>query len=260
MLQGVSRGILWTAGLVLVGSGCARRAEMIPRLLPAAEEVVARVRENGAGLRDFEGRASITIRSKRVKHSMNAVVLFKRPDTLKMEITGFMGMSLATMALQDGYFQIYLPMLNRVLEGPSDNGRLRSLTGVPFDLCDVKDILFGTRLLTAGQDSETRTLSVWEGQYVLSTKGGSHTSRVWVDPARLVVVKEEVLDPQGNLLMSSSYADYQEDDGVQIPRTIRVTRGEQEVCIRFTAFDINSGLAASRFQMGVPEDALHFSL
>ena len=245
---------------LLLSPGCARRAALIRRPMLSAQEILAGIRENGTGLVDFEGRASISIHTDGAKHNMKALVLFRRPDALKMELTGFMGMSLATMALQDGDFRIYLPMLNRVLEGRFDSEKLRSITGVPFDLCNVREILLGTSLLAQPWDFQASAADIRRGEYVLTAQASSRRWKVWVDAARLLVVKEETYDLEGNLVMRRSYGDYFEDDGVQIPRRIHIWRDDQEVQIRFTACNINSGLAASLFEMVVPEDAVRVPL
>lgn len=260
MLRQSRRPTCWLVAATLLAAGCARPAFRIRGPLPTVEQIASRIRENGSGLRDFEGRASISISTDGVRHGMKAVVLFKRPDSLRMEMTGFMGMNLATMAIHDGSLRIYLPMLNRVIEGSSDSSRLRRLAGVPFDLCDLKDILFGTGLLSDLWGSGTGSVGIRDGQYVITTTASDRVSKVWVDAGRLLVLKEEILDAEGNLLMRRSYSRYQEDDGVLIPRTIQITRGDQEVGIRFTAFDINSGLASSRFEMVVPADAVRVPL
>ena len=264
MFELVYRRIFWliivlVLGIVL-GIGCARQSKMARRPLPTVEEIVTRIRQNGAGLRDFEGRAKISIQSKGVKHNLKAVVLFKRPDALKMELTGFMGMSLATMAVQNGSFQIYLPMMNRVLEGRLESRQLQSLMGVPFDFYDMKDILFGVNMPGTLWDSEATVVGTRQGQYLLSKKGEDRIWKVWVDATKLLVVKEEVLDLEGHLLVRKVYGNYLEDDGVEIPRAIHITRGNEEVDIRFTACDINSGLSDSQFEIIVPEDAVRVNL
>ena len=255
-----NRLILWLLIALLPSLGCARRAALVRLPVLSAEEILAAIRENGTGLVDFEGRASISIHTGDAKHNMRALVLFRRPDALKMELTGFMGMSLATMTVRDGHFRIYLPMLNRVLEGRADSPHLQRLTGVPFDLCDLKDLLFGTDLLSAPWDAPEGSVAIWKDQYVLSARGTDRIWKVWVDGNSLLVSKEEVLDSEGNLVMRREYNKYLEDDGVLIPRSIRIHRGDQQVHIRFTALDINSGLAASRFEMAVPADAVRVPL
>ena len=260
MRNKTNRLIPWALAAILLGFGCARRAALVRRPILSAQEILAGIRENGMGLVDFEGRASISIHTGDAKHNMKALVLFRRPDALKMELTGFMGMSLATMALQDGDFRIYLPMLNRVLEGRFDSERLRSITGVPFDLCNVRDILLGTSLLEGPWDFQASAGDARRGEYLLTAQTSNRKWKVWVDAARLLVAKEEAYDFDGNLVMRRSYGDYFEDDGVQIPRRIDIWRDDQKVQIRFTACDINSGLAASRFEMVVPEDAVRVPL
>jgi outer membrane lipoprotein-sorting protein len=209
---------------------------------------------------DFEGRAKIAIQTSKVKHDLKAALLFRRPDMLKMELAGFMGMSLATMAVRDSAFQIYLPMLNRVLEGRVDGRRFQELTGVPFDLHDLRSILLGTSMWEALGDSTTTLVDTHQGRYLLSNGQEDRLWNVWVDAVSLMPVEEEMRTTEGTVLMRKVYGNYVEDDGVEIPLHVHIIRGDEEVDIRFTAYDTNSDLPMERFEMKVPEEAVRVSL
>src|ERR1017187_5187196 len=81
------------------------------------------------------------------------------------------------------------------------------------------------------------------------------TRSVWFNRINLHIARQLVFDPAGNILTDARYSDWQNYDGLPFPKTIDITRPQDEYAVVLTVvkMDINRGVADDKFVLEQPE-------
>jgi hypothetical protein len=81
------------------------------------------------------------------------------------------------------------------------------------------------------------------------------TRSVWFSRINLHVARQLVYDPSGNILTDARYSDWQNYDSVPFPKTIDITRPQDEyaVVLSVVKMEINRGVSADKFVLEQPE-------
>ncbi len=78
---------------------------------------------------------------------------------------------------------------------------------------------------------------------------------IWFNRINLHLARQIVYDPAGNILTDARYSDWQSYDGVPFPKTIDITRPQDEYAVVLTVvkMEINRGVSADKFVLEQPE-------
>jgi len=81
------------------------------------------------------------------------------------------------------------------------------------------------------------------------------TRSVWFSRINLHLARQLVFDPAGNILTDARYSDWQNHDGVPFPKTIDITRPQDEYAVVLTVvkMEINRGISDDKFVLEQPE-------
>src|ERR1039458_7286096 len=81
------------------------------------------------------------------------------------------------------------------------------------------------------------------------------TRSVWFNRINLHIARQLVFDPAGNILTDARYSDWQNYDGLPFPKTIDITRPQDEYAVVLTVvkMEINRGVADDKFVLEQPE-------
>ena len=81
------------------------------------------------------------------------------------------------------------------------------------------------------------------------------TRSVWFSRINLHIARQLVFDPAGNILTDARYSDWQNYDGLPFPKTIDITRPQDEYAVVLTVvkMEINRGVADDKFVLEQPE-------
>lgn len=160
--------------LALAGSGCAARARVPP------PDVVRRAAETSS----YSAELRVRLNGPELRARTRALVAFRRPDALRVEIPGPTGARLVAVA-RDGRLWAVFPAQRAVFAGPAAATDLASLLGVALTPGEVMDVLVGRRPASV-RDYEAR----WGPRVPRSVEA------TLPDGARLKVdVREPEIDP-----------------------------------------------------------------
>ena len=217
---------------------------------PTAADLLKIASDDIARLQSLEGEARISLRLEGVLQGASALVLFRRPSDLRLEVTGPLGVRLLTaVALRDS-LRAFLPRTNNLYEGPADGDVLRRITGVDLGAWAFWRAVLGIALLDAAQAGELQQ----EGnRLIVRVREASGSRRLLFDARSLTLSEEEVYDPAGRLVARRVMSDYREVDGVVLPRRIALFHGGDEIRLEYGEVKVNGAIVEDAFRLRVPE-------
>ena len=226
---------------------------VLRRHLPAdtAADLLKIATEDVARLRTFEGEARISLRLEGVRQRGSALVLFRRPHDLKVDVTGPIGVRLMTAVASCDSLRVFLPRSNDLYEGRSDGAALRRIIGVDLRAWTPWRAVLG---VVAGDPGQVEGFEREGDRLVVRLRGTSGTRRLTFDARGLTLSGEEVYDRAGALVARREMSGYREADGVVLPRRIVLFQGEDEVRVEYTDWRLNRGVEEERLRLRVPQD------
>jgi hypothetical protein len=128
----MKRAALAGVALLLMASACATAS------LPPPPDVAARARDTGS----YSARLRVSLKGPGVRARTAALVAFRRPDGLRIEIPGPAGPRLIAVA-NGGRLAAVFPGERAVYEGSARASELEALLGVGLEPPEVMDLLVG---------------------------------------------------------------------------------------------------------------------
>jgi len=176
-----------------------------------AEQLAALLHERQAEIRSMKGlfRAQISGLGLPIAQRLEGSVLFRRPNTYRLQGFDRMGSPLFDLTRGDDSYRLRLPTTGRVY-----NGRLVDLDqaermGMPLRLSLLAmSGLVGTESVSKG---DSLVLQEDDDRYrldVLGPTGGGATRRLWFDRRSLQVVREDRFSPSGELEATIQFEDF----------------------------------------------------
>lgn len=244
--------------VLLLGSGCIRSS--VPgtapslRLTPGA--LLSQVEAASSRLIDLKGLALVSATLDDRRGRVGTRILFRHPDHLKILIDGPFGQILGVIALNGETVQVYLPLQNTVFEGSIGEQFDGAIPGWPVRLSDIRTSVIGlidltpygrARLLESRQEGD---------QYILTMQADAErtTRTVWIDAARLVVIREEEERGAGRRIVRT-FEHYIRTKGIWRPSRVRIASEETQeaVTVQFQTQTVNTGLSAADLALVLPK-------
>ena len=217
----------------------------------SAADLLQIVSDDISRLQTFEGEARISFRIEGVRHKASAMVLFRRPDLLKIEVTGPLGMRLLTGVASSESLRIFLPRVGDLYEGPADGDILERITGVDLSAWPPWKALLGVPSFDSEPEREIEKqgdrLSVW-------TVGEKFKRRLTFDGKSLTLAGEEIYDEAGDPITKRTMSDYRSMKGVVLPRRIALIQGEAEIRLDYKTWKINEEIGDERLRLRLPRE------
>ncbi len=129
--------LLELAALALAAVGCAKAAPAPPEVVRAAAE-----------LRSYSGSLRVSVRGADLRGRTRALVAFRRPDALRIEIPGASGARLLAV-VAEGRLTAVLPADRAVLRHEASPAQLEALLGIALSPEELMDVLVGVRPASA---------------------------------------------------------------------------------------------------------------
>jgi hypothetical protein len=129
--------LLELLAFALAVSGCAKVAPPSPEVARAA-----------AALASYSGSLRVAVRGEELRGRSRALVAFRRPDALRIEIPGASGARLLAV-VTGGRLTAVLPADRAVLEREASPAQLEALLGIALAPEELMDVLVGIRPASA---------------------------------------------------------------------------------------------------------------
>lgn len=217
---------------------------------PTAADLLTLASEDLARLRAFEGEARLSFRLKGVRQDASALILFRSPGDLRVEVTGPLGVRLLTAVASGDTLRLFLPRSNELYEGRSDGDILRQVTGVNLGAWTPWRVLLGV----AQADSGTGGVLRREGNLLtvkIDESGGGR--RLGFDGRSLALSEEVVFDAEGRDILRRTMSDHREAGGVILPRRVAVFEDGDEIRLEYREVKVNGEIPGEAFRLRVPE-------
>lgn len=199
----------------------------------SAEDIAFEIRSDTDDLEAFAGRAQLSINSPSQRGTYSATLRNRRADSLYLSVGQFGFEGLRALVTSDSFY-VYDLLKNRVTYGAVDDAA--STLPIPVGGDDVFRSLLGV-IVPAPQ--EDWILNASGRYYTLTNRERGQT--LVVDPSIWRVIRYEERDASGELVEERLYGDFQEFDGVLLPRrvTFNVPQQETSVTLAYRSIDVN---------------------
>ena len=244
--------------LLLVLPGCAATLSRLPDVgpVPTPDDLLRIVSSRADSLVDLEIRAGINMRIDGVKQKGFAVLFYRSPGELKIEIKdALLGYGVLSARAQGDSLAVYLPRTNHYLEGPSEDV-LRAITGVNLAPYGVRHALLGLVNLSQLNLPRIGDFASHPDSLIVEIIEPLWTRRLRFDPRAAVLLEERVYTPDGLLTSRRILSEYRRQNGVVLPGTMEMIQGNDRIRIQVASRKVNSGVPERRFQLKVPGDAI----
>ena len=246
----------WFLALALLVWGCATQRSLQRQNWNHQEGVEALIGLTAADLqwlRDLKAEARITYQQAGQKNSGTAVILFKNPDLLKIEVRGPLYSHVFTALLQADSLTILSG--EGAWKGAAQGSLLWRLTEIDFGSYDLKYAILG--LVEPGRIDSNRAREYPRADRVIVPLWGSaYCRRLWIDLQRGFISREEITFADGNLLLSRELKDYQEVGGIYLPRQVEIHQGEVDLILEYQNYLANRGIPDEHFTRDIPQGRL----
>jgi outer membrane lipoprotein-sorting protein len=189
-------------------------------------------------------------------------ILFRKPTDIRIIGLYPVVRNKAFDMVSDGKnFRLYLPSSNRFITGSNEliapsKDKIQNLRPQHF--------LEALLVSPVQADDKTELINFTDednAAYILhlirEQKDGALTPvrSIWFNRINLHLARQIVYDPAGNILTDARYSDWQSYDGVPFPKTIDITRPQDEYAVVLTVvkMEINRGVSADKFVLEQPE-------
>ncbi|UCE17757.1 MAG: DUF4292 domain-containing protein [Gemmatimonadota bacterium] len=226
------------------------------------EQIIESISDNVDKLIDLEGKVQIRLYAPATRETAVAKLAYRKPDLLKVEVKGFLGVTVANVSVRGDTIWVYYPLSNYLVQGRPTAENFELMTGIRLDIGDLESVILGEAGLARDALDSLVDFHVEGREYVLTFRGdgGGHTHRV--EPRRLMVTRSDFFDDQGHLEMRYDYMHYEKFDGLRLPTKIEIHKGTEDHRVLLTLEEgrVNRGISEDRFHMNVPENVERIEL
>lgn len=202
--------------------------------------IAGRVKQREAGLASMAGRGSVSFETPDRAGSAFFDLSLKKPDSLLMTFEGPFGIGGGFLFLSRQKFVMYSSFDNRVTSGIPGPAAIRSVIPVDLTFDEIMNAFTGGFVLP---DAPPSRYTVDDGKYLLVYTIGGRTHSFWIDPGYDLVVRYQVHDAGGDLIMDVVSSQMVLRDSLCAPRHVTVDfpdRGSR-LSVHFTSIDLNAG-------------------
>ncbi|MCC7262566.1 MAG: hypothetical protein IT369_08615 [Candidatus Latescibacteria bacterium] len=242
----------WLVALCLLLGACAPPALQRQGWTPARDpaQIIDQARRDLDALGDLKAAAELTLVQSGQRQFASAALLFKPPDLFRIEVRGPLFVHLFTALLQ-GDSLVVGDGQGSWREGPFADEVVSRLLGLDLSGYDLRYALLGL-VAPAPLDS----LACPRADRCLAYLAGSPPRRLWLDPRRGFVTDEQLLGPEGEVLLSRKLSDYRRVGSQYLPGRVELHQGANALVITFRTWELNTGLSRPAFIRGIPLDRL----
>ena len=248
--------------LLLAISGCSTHVLRVPVVgpIPNVTRLIEAVNSQTDSLRDMRVAARIHLRIDGVKQKGVAVLFYRAPNRLKIDIKDtLLGIGVMSANSNRDSIEVYLPRDNRFLSGYTEE-TLYAITGMNLGPFDTYSAIMGLSNLSPMDVSRVTEFKNRGDSLFVEIIAPLWTHHLWFDRLTATLLKEVIYAPDGVLLTQRLMSEYERVGEVVLPRRIRILQGDARIEIRVTERMINSQLPDSRFEMKIPSDVIPLGL
>lgn len=256
------------SGLIIVlFSGCGKKPA--PVTYPTLDitdkeptEILLHISENTQNIASLRGIATLKLSIDGQKDTFDAVTLFQKPDSLRLDAYGFWGKLFMIGVLEGEMLDVYLPTEDAVVKSRVNSPKLKEWIGMDFDFSDLILVFNRFSSLLQVDPSIPLILESEAGNYKLTIQRDHRRTAFHVQPNTFLIKK--VVNWNNIRLEKTIYnfEDYENINGIYFPQKIKISRPlqSQTVLLEYDDVELNIDLNPDEFQFNVPKNVEYYFL
>ena len=216
------------------------------------------VQRNSVQLKSLKGIANISVESHQGSYTGRATIIFKEPDSLKIQINAAFGIHAATLIAIHNDLQVYLPRDQILYHSRVKSKLLAQYIGMPIDFDGLKELVTGLPDPFRVLGHQATLDSVTKKYFWYRIDQENLRIRMKIDPIKKVTVEYVLWDKVGGKKYLYKFSHFTERKGIYLPRSIQVIRfpEKERIALFYEQFQINKTLKNNPFKLSVPENVL----
>jgi outer membrane lipoprotein-sorting protein len=248
-------GFLFLCILIIGGCVPSRPTEEV-EVLPS-ERLISKLEANRRRISNFEGSGTITLKSGNMNNSATFKVTLIKPDSISLTIMGPFGIELAQTVVTKDKFMFYDVMQNTAYEGATNGDILKGIFRIDLSFDDLMNAFIGSVNLTNHLYKSPTKYAIDGDHYILTYVDSlsGETTNYKVDVKKLGITDYDLLNKNGDVLLSGKYSRFNDLENVAVPYNIEVQnkREDQLVTIEYKQMSANKKDVSIDFH--IPDDA-----
>lgn len=234
-------------------SGCGPTTTLVRERPLAANEVLKRVQNHDENIRTVKGAGTVTIESPESSGSGSFTTNVRKPDSLKVQLSGPFGIRIGTLVLTREEVLYYDWRENTATIGTSDAQTLQSMIRIKLRFDEILRAFTGEFLSITSRDTLS-AFSVEEGLYVLRYRSEEGTKEFRVDGDTFIVTSYRLLDNDGSASLVAFASRFDEISNITVPTLLRVIlpKERRSLTIAYNDLHLNNEVQCS---FTVPQQA-----
>ena len=222
--------------------------------ITSPEDLIGHVLNARNRVHDATAQASISIQIDGVRKNAKGVIFYRAPDSLRLEVSGPVGVSLMSALFFRDSVDVYLPRENQLISGPSSTV-LRRVTGMELGYYRVPQALLGLPDLDENDLTHLTSFTTDTEAYRLVFGYPFGTRRITVDRFALGVLDDIVTDAHGVTLSHRTMSDYKRYGESYLPSRIAIEQDGNHLRIHHTRARPNLGVSSDQLHVRIPGTA-----
>jgi Domain of unknown function (DUF4292) len=217
-------------------------------------EVQEVTRRHHAQIHSLTGEGRISIETPEIAQSGSFILTLQKPDSVLINLRGPFGIKIGSMLVTRTGFLFYNSLENKLITGLSTAENLNRILHVQLSFDDLLKLFAGGTFFETERATPDET-RIEDDQCVFIFTSPESSRSYWVDPVTRYIQKVQFLDQSGKLKLEQTFSDFEDADGISMPRSIRITQPKARQRITFTYSEIFINAEQLHFTFTFPPNA-----
>jgi len=218
--------------------------------------LIAALEKRRDAFEDLRALTRVSLQRGKEKVRLKEVLLLHREPRIRIEALGLLGQPFLYLTSDGTEFAIYAANEGRYYRGTLTPEKFERFLGLSLALPQLVAILSGNLPYPVDDELENAWYNADRGEYSMSVarKGGRYRLMAWIDASTLVPTRCAIVEGRA-IVLDVTYGDHLAVDGYLLPRQLVVRQPASETVLvaKYEYASLNSGLAATDFDLPVPE-------
>ena len=242
-------------GAVFILAGCASHSTVnLASRNVTSEEIHVAVRANQARIRSMTAEGKMTIETPEIAQSASFFLNLQKPDSVMIRIEGPFGIEVGAAIVTREEFLFYNILQNRVISGSTSPANLSRFLRVSITFEDMLT-LFSGGSFSVGDAEDADNISVDDDHLIMGYHNGGLKRTYWVDPQTLLILKVQLLDSDGKLVLEQRFFNHKTVEGATVPFSVQVTQPRERRRVSIAYSDLQVNVPAGQFTINIPANA-----
>ena len=247
---------------ILTGCTSLRRSISPIKPLSSPDDILKKIVIREGKIKDLKGIAKARITSADKNYSLKEVIIVQMPSSLRMETLSFFGQPLFFLTAKHNQLSILSLSENKFYKGEFTPKNLSIVFPLYLKSKDLFSILLGSTPLIDHIDMDIGIVPE-KNLYLVRfyQQGGITRQFIWIEPLNFSIMKSEIYDSSGNLVLKVEFDNYKTINDLLFPMSTSISlpssRGTvnhapAKIEIDYSELEINTGINQHSFDLDAP--------